>query len=239
MKNSNSIVRKSYVMGKVMKKSIFLLVLIFVSIGVSRANASGLDSPGNIFVRQKATNLKFFREAFLGQKANLEAHGFSAYSLHQDLNDPRIFIMTLKCSDLDKGVSFVRSPEFMAAMDKAGARIPMVWYGLDTDERKYTNQPKMTGGIVIAINQVRDYDFWLKCFKSESHKHEGRKYQNSNYSIHHLPGNPAVAIVVHEASDVSKAPSFMTSDPMNGEMEATGVIGLEIWYGTNIEEGTF
>ena len=216
-----------------------LVAILFGVLDSNAVGASGLDSPGNIFIRQKATDLKSFRETFLGQKENLKVHGFLAYSLHQDLNDPQIFILTLKCSDLDKGVSFIRSPEFMAAMDKAGARIPMVWYGLDTDGRKYTNQPKMTGGIVIAINQVRDYDFWLKCFKSENHKHEGRKYKNSNYSIHHLPGNPAVAIVVHEASDVSKAPTFMISDPMNGEMEATGVIGLEIWYGTNVEEGTF
>lgn len=225
-----------------MKRFFLLPVLVFIlfcGVGDKQADAASLDSPGNIFIRQKATDLKTFRETFLGQRENLKAHGFLAYSLHQDLNDPQIFILTLKCSDLDKGVSFVRSPEFMAAMDKAGARIPMVWYGLDTDERKYSNQPKMTGGIVIAINQVRDYPFWLKCFKSENHNHPGRKYQNSHYSIHHLPGSPEVAIVVHEASDVSKAPSFMMSDPMNGEMEATGVIGLEIWYGTNIEEGIF
>lgn len=221
-----------------MKKKVFL-TMAFVFTGVSFALASSLDSPGNIFIRQKASDLKSFQQAFLSQKDKLKANGFSAYSLHQDLNDPKTFILTLKCSDLDKGISFVRSPEFMSAMDKAGARIPMVWYGLDTDGRKYTNQSKMTGGIVIAINQVRDYDFWLKCFKSESHKHPNRKYENSNYSIHHLPGNPAVAIVVHEASDVSKAPSFMISDPMNGEMEATGVVGLEIWYGINIQEGTF
>ncbi len=220
-----------------MKKLFICSFLVFV--GTLQVCASSLNSPGNVFIRQKAGDLKSFQQAFLGQKDRLKANGFSAYSLHQDLNDPKIFILTLKCSDLDRGVSFVRSPEFMSAMDKAGARIPMVWYGLDTDERKYTNQPKMSGGIVIAINQVRDYDFWLKCFKSESHKHPNRKYENSNYSIHHLPGSPAVAIVVHEASDVSKAPSFMISDPMNGEMEATGVVGLEIWYGTNIEEGTF
>lgn len=225
------------VRDKVMKKTIFLSTLFLGLICNSHTNASALDSPGNIFIREKATDLKSFRETFLGQKENLKTYGFSAYSLHQDLNDPQVFILTLKCSDLDKGVSFIRSPEFMAAMDKAGARIPMIWYGLDTDERKYTDQPKMTGGIVIAINQVRDYPFWLKCFKSENHNHPGRKYKNSNYSIHHLPGDPAVAIVVHEASDVSKAPTFMISDPMNGEMEATGVIGLEIWYGTNIEEG--
>lgn len=225
-----------------MKRFFILITMIFCFFGIlvtQGASGSSLDSPGNIFIRQKAADLKSFRQALLGQKDNLKSHGFSAYSLHRDYKDSKTFILTLKCSDLDKGVSFVRSPEFMAAMDRAGAKIPVVWYGLDTNERKYNNLVKMNGGIVIARNEVRDYDFWLKCFKSQNHKHEGRKYKNSDYSVHHLPGNPAVAIVVHEASDVSKAPAFMTSDALNGEMESTGVIGLEIWYGTNIEEGTF
>jgi len=172
----------------------------------------------------------------------LKSHGFSAFSLHRDLKDSHMMIETLKCSDLEKGVEFVRSPEFMSAMDKADVQIPMVWYGLDTTERQYTNQPKMTGGIVIARNEVRDYKFWLDCFYKEDggkHNHPGRQYKNTHYSIHHLPGNPEVAIVVHEASDVSKAPAFMASDAMKGEMEATSVIGLEIWYGINLEEGLF
>ncbi len=220
-------------------KKLFFSALIVVFVGGLHADASSLDSPGNIFIHQRAASLELYKKAFLSQEEKLKANGIEAYSLHRDLKDHYAFILTLKCSDLQKGVSFIRSPEYMAAMDKAWAKIPMIWYGLDTNERKYTNQPQMTGGIVIAINQVRDYAFWLKCFKSESHNHPGRKYKNSDYSIHHLPGNPEVAIVVHEASDVSKAPTFMISDPMNGEMEATGVVGLEIWYGINIEEGTF
>ncbi len=206
------------------------------------SKGSPLNAPGTVFIRQKISDFKTFRQVFVDQKQNLKDHGFSAYSLHRDLNDPLTYILTLKCSDLEKGVDFVRSANFMASMDKAGGKIPMVWYGLDSKERKYTDQPKMTGGVVIARNEVRDYKFWLDCFYKEDggkHNHPGRKYKNSNYSIHHLPGEPAVAIVVHEASDVSKAPVFMTSDPMNGEMEATGVIGLEIWYGINLEEGLF
>lgn len=200
---------------------------------------SSLGTPGNIFVRQQASDAKAYRDALLGQAQALKAHGFSAYSLHRDFKDPKTFIVALKCSNLDKGVEFIRSPEFASVLDKAGARIPRVWYGLDTQEREYTSQPKMKGGIVIARNEVRDYDFWLKCFRAQNHNHEKRDYKNSGYSVHHLPGNPAVAIVVHEASDVSKAPQFMTSDHMNGEMESTGVVGLEIWYGTNLEEGVF
>ena len=221
-----------------MRRRIFLALWVLGSwVGV--VGASTMEGGGVIFVRQAASDLQTYRQAFLGQSRNLKAQGFTAYSLHRDLKAKNTFILTLKCSNLQKGVSFIRSPEFVSAMDKAGARIPQIWYGLDTQERVYTSQPKMTGGIVIARNEVRDYDFWLKCFRAQNHNHEGRKYKNSAYSIHHLAGDPAVAIVVHEASDVSKAPQFMTSDHMNGEMESTGVVGLEIWYGTNIEEGTF
>ncbi len=228
-----------------MKKQLFIFIpFVFLLCLASRSwsNSTTLNAPGNIFVRQKVTDFKTFHQVFDSQKQNLKDHGFSAYSLHRDLKDPLTYILTLKCSDLGKGVEFVRSADFMASMDKAGGKIPMVWYGLDSKERKYTNQPKMTGGIVIARNEVRNFKFWLDCFYKEDggkHNHPGRKYKNSNYSIHHLPGEPEVAIVVHEASDVSKAPAFMTSDPMNGEMEATGVIGLEIWYGINLEEGIF
>ena len=209
-----------------------------------------MDSPGTVFIRQKVNDLKTFRKVFLDQKQNLKIHGFSAYSLHRDLGDSHTVILTLKCSDLEKGIEFVRSPQFMSTMDKADVQMPIVWYGLDLinwnelkiTQREYLNQPKMTGGIVIARNEVRDYPFWLDCFYKEDggkHNHPGRQYKNSNYSIHHLQGNPEVAIVAHEASDVSKAPAFMASEAMRGEMEATGVIGLEIWYGINLEEGLF
>lgn len=201
--------------------------------------AGSLDGPGNIFIRQKAPDGKAYRQAFLDQRAQLKAHGFTAYSLQRDLGDKKTLILTLKCSNLEKGLDFAHSEGFMEALDKAGARIPQVWWGLDETGRTYADQPHppAKSGIIIARNQVRDYPFWLKCFRSQNHHHEGRQYKNNDYSVHYLPGKPAVAIVVHEASDVSKAPIFMTSDHLNGEMESTGVIGLDIWYGVNIEEG--
>jgi hypothetical protein len=226
------------------------ILLLLASLFFTSSWASGLHAPGTIFIRQQTKDISAYRTVFLGQKDNLKAHGFSAYSLHKDLKDDHVVIVTLKCSDLGKGVKYVRSAEFMSAMDKANVGIPVVWYGedltqwksLQLNQRQYSNQPHMTGGIVIARNEVRDYQFWLDCFYKEDggkHNHAGRKYKNSNYTIQHLSGNPAVAIVAHEASDVSKAPVFMASDAMKGEMESTGVIGLEVWYGINLEEGLF
>lgn len=220
---------------------VLMILSVWLGIGCGRFDSS-LNSPGTVFIHQKAGDFKAFRSAFLAQAQNLKAHGFTAYSLHRDLYDPNTYILVLQCSDLGDGVSFIRSPEYIAGIDKSEARIPTIWYGLDHNPRQFAAQPQMTGGIVIARNEIRDYAFWLKCFYAEDggkHNHPGRKYKNSNYSIHHLLGDPAVAIVAHDASDVSKAPSFMVSDPMKYEMESTGVTGLEIWYGINLEEGFF
>lgn len=220
---------------KLLKSFTLFTFLLFTSISL----AGSLNGPGNIFIRQKAEKRVDYLMAFLNQAAALKAHGITGYSFHQDLKDKNTYILCVKAADLEKGLNFVQSPEFHSAMDKAGARIPQVWWGLDEVVRTYRDLPEEGGGIVIARNEVRDYPFWLKCFKSQNHNHEGRQYKNSDYSVHYLSGKPAVAIVVHEASDVSKAPPFMTSDHLNGEMESTGVVGLEIWYGVNIEEGIF
>jgi hypothetical protein len=228
---------------------ILLVALVYLTLA-PMAQAENLYRAGTVFIRQKTQDLKVYRDVFVAQKDSLKAHGFFAYSLHRDLNDPKTMIVTLKCINMKEGVRFIHSAEFMQAMDKAHVQIPQVWYGLDLTRwkklqltpKKYTDQPHMTGGIVIARNEVRDYSFWLDCFYQEDggkHDHPGRQYKNSNYNIEHLLGDPAVAIVTHEASDVSKAPIFMASEAMKGEMESTGVIGLEVWFGINLEEGLF
>jgi hypothetical protein len=199
-----------------------------------------MEAPGNLFIREKVGDINSFQAAFQGQRSSLKGHGFLAYSLHRDLADSSFLILTLKCSNLNEALAFVDSADFTASMNKAGVENPVIWDGLDVAGRKYANQDKMSGGIVIAHNEVRSYDFWKSCFDAEGlHHHPGRSYQPSNYSIHYLPGKPEVALVVHEASNPTKAPAFMTSSAMKGVMEASGVTGIEIWYGVNIEEGVF
>ena len=220
-----------------------LLSVALLAWGFHNLGPMTLTSPGEIFIRQQAKDPKAYQAEFLAQAPQLKGAGFTAYSFHRDLKDPKTLITTLKCSHLGRGVAFVQSPQFTSALDKSGARIPQVWYGIDQKPRVYGGDfsPK-PAGIVIARNEVRDYAFWLKCFFAEDggrHNHPGRHYKNSDYSIHYLLFTPAVALVAHEASDVSKAPAFMGSDPLVGEMQSTGVIGLDVWYGINLSEGTF
>lgn len=222
------------------------LVFFILSLGLLSAwgcQKESLHSAGTLFLRQSVDHYKVFHGAFLDQGPNLKANGFLAYSLHQDAFDPKAVIVTLKCSDLQKGLDFVRSDYFLNAMNKAGCGIPEIWYGLDITDRAYQNEPKMAGGIVIARNEVRSFKIWKKSFDAEGpHHHANRRYVASNRTVHYCPalgGGLAAAIVVHNASDIKMAPAFMDSESMRGEMEAMGVEGLEIWYGKNLEQGLF
>ncbi len=195
------------------------------------------DKAGTVFIRQPIDNMENFKSAFEAQKSHLKTAGFSAYSLHRDMTNPRVLIITLKCLSLRKGLNLIESPEYMSALEKGGAGIPVVWPGVDVRDRKYINQPPPPGGIVIARNTVRSFDFWMTCFAAETHHHAGRGYIPGNLSVHRQFGGQDAVIVAHEASDVTKAPAFMDGEEMKGTMEATGVVGVEIWYGINLEEG--
>lgn len=210
------------------------------------------DSPGNIFIREKAGDLKAFKTAFQGLQKDFKANGFSTYSLHRDLKDPHRLILTLKCSSLGKGLTFLESPGYKAAMKKAGVEKPVIWSGVDINPREYKKLPPKPAGIVIALNHLRSYDYWMAFYKAEhdtehggknvhkgEHYHIGRHYKASNYSIHRGLGKPDTALVVHEASNLSKAPAFMNSRTMKVMQKPSGINLFEVWYGYNLEQGDF
>lgn len=210
------------------------------------------DSPGNLFIREKADSLQAFRYAFQGLKADFKANGFSDYSLHQDLKDPGVLILTLKCSNLGKGLAFVRSKVYKSAMKQAGVGEAVVWDGVDVITRKYGILPPKPAGIVIAFNQLRSFKYWMAFYNAEHDTQHGGKRKKStegyhaerhyiagNYSIHRGLGDKDSALVAHEASDVSKAPEFMNSQPMKAMKGPLGITRFEVWYGYNLESGTF
>lgn len=214
--------------------------LFLLCLTLSCAKSPYPEAPGDLFIRQTAKDINAFKEAFADQAQALRASGATAFSLHRDLKDAEAFILTLKSSNLKKTDSLLRSYGFRSAMRAAGVREGVTWAGTDVMERKYENRRRISGGIVIANNQVRSYEFWKSCWDAEGkHKHPKRGYEPSRYSIHCLKGKTDSVLVVHEASDVSKAPAFMTSDRMKGVMESMGVTGIEIWYGINLQEGIF
>lgn len=210
------------------------------------------DSPGNIFIRQKAADAKAYQKAVQGLREDFKANGFSAWSLHRDLRNPGLLILTLKCSNLQKGLGFVKSADYRDAMKKSGVQGMTVWSGADVQARTYKKMAKKPAGVVIAFNQLRSYDYWFAFYNAEhdkkhggenknegEHYHAERPYKAGNYSIHRGLGKPDSVIVMHEASDVSKAPSFMTAPPMVITQKPAGITRFEVWYGYNLDEGTF
>ena len=140
-----------------MKKQFLKLTLLAFAVFAftSASWCNSLNASGTVFIRQHTKNIKTYREVFLGQTQNLKAHGFTAYSLHRDLKDSHVVIVTMKCLDLEEGVHFLFvQPEFMSAMDKADVQIPVVlsmgldltnWGTLKLDQRQYSNQPQDDG----------------------------------------------------------------------------------------------
>jgi hypothetical protein len=196
--------------------------------------------PGNIFLKVRVLDEKAWRKGFETEIPILKSQGFQAYSLHQDLSDPQSLLLTLKCGDLKKGLRFAKSGNLLDLPTVMGKQV--VWAGTDVQERSYLyGISKGTSGIVIVRHQVKDFDFWYKGYQHASggtHHHPDRGYIPSRRSVHRVPGDPAAALVVHAASNVSKARAFMETQNMRDRMEAGGVIGTpEIWYGIDIEEG--
>jgi hypothetical protein len=229
-----------------------ILLLAVPLVWAKDTPAPAPDSPGNIFIRQKAADAKAYQAAVKELRKDFKANGFSAWSLHRDLNNPGLLILTLKCSDLEKGLDFVKSSQYRDTMKKAGGKGMSLWSGADVNARTYKKLPKKPAGIVIAFNQLRSYNYWFAFYNAEhdtkhggknvhegEHYHAERPYKSGNYSIHRGLGKPDSAIVVHEASDVSKAPSFMTAPPMKIMQKPSGITRFEVWYGYNLSQGTF
>lgn len=210
------------------------------------------DSQGTIFIREKTVDVKTFQSSFQNLRADFKANGFLAYSLHTDLQKTSFVILTLQCSNLAKGLAFLKTDAYKAAMKTAGVKEAVVWSGADITPRIYGDLPPKPAGVVIARNDLKSYDYWKAMFDAEHNPahggqnpnkeegyHEKRDYTASHYSFHRGLEKNDVAYVMHEASDVSKAPEFMTSTPMKTMQEPLGIIHFTVWYGVNLEQGTF
>lgn len=238
------------------KYKLFLILVLFLPAGTGWALDTPLpspDSPGSLFIREKVADFRKFHKAFQGLKAEFKANGFSNYSLHRSLRNPGMLILVLSCADLAKGLEFIHSKAYRTAMDRAGVGEALVWSGVDVLPRSYDHLPPKPAGIVIARNELVSYVYWKAFFDAEhnpghggqnAHKgdgyHPNRHYLASHYSIHRgLGGNSDVAYVVHEASDLSKAPEFMDSPAMQAMKQPLGITGFHVWYGYNLEQGAF
>lgn len=208
------------------------VLLLWGSLSCKAFGPSYPDAPGTIFIRQQICDIDYFKKVFFDPRKNLRAEGFTAYSIHRSLEDPKGYLLVFQCSDLKRAVKYVQSSHFHSICVGSGLGVPLMWAGVDVVGRKYVNLNPMTGGIVIERNEVKDYDSWKKWF-------DNTNSSTGDYSIHDLKGMPEVVIVARAVPDVFAVRTLMDSDQMKNALEATGITKQEIWYGINLEEGTF
>jgi hypothetical protein len=236
---------------------LFLLLTTFLGGGFQSRLIAGTPPPspasqGTIFIREKIADQNSFKTIFKGLGSDFKASGFLAYSMHSDLQNPAYIILTLQCTHLSQGLAFLKTDFYKSVMKNAGVKDPVIWSGADITPRVYGDLPPKPAGVVIARNDLKSYDYWKAVFDAEHNPahggknpnkeegyHEKRDYKASHYSIHRGLGKKDVAYVMHEASDVSKAPEFMTSAPMKTMQGPLGITRFTVWYGVNLEQGTF
>jgi hypothetical protein len=212
--------------------------------------ASVPNQPGCVFIRERIKDRLSFLKAFRGEKAGLKSQGFIHYSLHEDIKDPRELILVLGCSDLSKGLAYLDSPAWREVLGQEGVTEIQRWSGTEVTARNFTYLPPKPAGLVVAWGSLKSFDKWKQFFDSEHDPAHGgqnlkagkgyhpvRKYAASHYSITRGCGSPESAVVCHQASDITQAPEFMKSIPMENLKEPMGILKMEIWYGYNLQGG--
>jgi hypothetical protein len=212
--------------------------------------ASNPNKPGCVFLREHISDPDNFLILFGSKKETLKAKGFTHYSLHEAIEDPKTMILVLRCSDLATGLAYLNKADWQETFKNAGVTEIQRWSGTEVLPRDFSSLPPKPAGLVIAWGSLKSFDKWKKFFESEHDPGHGgknksagqgyhpvRKYEASHYSISRGLGSPESAIVCHQASDITRAPEFMKSIPMENLKEPMGILQMEVWYGYNLQGG--
>ncbi len=222
--NSNSWGNKP---EKILHCTFLCLALSVVS---CRVQITYPHAPGTLFIRQQICDLNDFKSGFFKRENDLRGHGFMAYSFHRDPIDPKTYILSFKCGDLEKAVEFIRSSNFYFSCVGAGLGQPLFWAGTDVVGLPYPKLTPLAGGIALARYEVRDYDTWKRGWDVEYGGNRGRPKTEGGpqtLSLHRLEGRPEAVIVVYEVTDIPQARAFLDSE---AEKNANRYPRASPWY---------
>ncbi len=193
-----------------------------------RAQSNYPDKPGTLFIRQQICDLNDFKKGFFSPKNDLKGRGFLSYGFYRDPGDPKTYIITLTCTDLNRAVTFIQSSNFYVSCVGAGLGLPVIWAGEDEKVSPYTGIPPKPGAIVVARVEVGNPTFWEKAWKDVA-----------GYSMYELPERPGVVILSRKMPDMAQARAFVRAQSLKSTMEAEGVTRMDFWVGGRLEEGAF
>jgi hypothetical protein len=216
----------------------FLLFLIFSGCQFQSPYPKG---QGTLFIRQQICDLSEFKNRFFSLKNNLKGNGFLSYSFQRDLRDPKTYILEFQCSNLKKAVDFIQSSNFLVAcVGGAGLGLPVLWAGVGNQQFPIPNQSQGTGGLVVGRYELKGNTFWKKIWDGGKFSDLfGDKREEMLIRLYPFAGNPRQVLVVQEVADILKAQEIMNSREMKNNFQEAGLIPLNFWFGTNLEDGNF
>jgi len=88
-----------------------------------------------MFAKHKVNNYENWKRAYDSFASVRKENSVSGASVHRDVNDPTIVIVTHQFKTTDAALAFVNSEELKSAMMEAGvAGPPEFWFGEDVEK---------------------------------------------------------------------------------------------------------
>lgn len=92
-----------------------------------------------VFVRHHVRDFGSWKPAFDEHESTRRAHGLTAHSLHQRIDDANDVTIVFKITDLKRAKEFSTSEDLRSAMQRAGVEgAPEMWFAEDLEDKQYS-----------------------------------------------------------------------------------------------------
>ena len=91
-----------------------------------------------LFVKHKVSDYSNWKRGYDDSKSFRNKSSIIAASVHRDVNDPMVIMVTHQFKDAGAMMAFANSAELKAAMADAGViGMPEIWFGEDLEHTNY------------------------------------------------------------------------------------------------------
>jgi presenilin-like A22 family membrane protease len=91
-----------------------------------------------LFVKHKVSDYSNWKRGYDDSKSFRKESSVTVASVHRDVNDPMVIIVTHQFNDAGAMMAFANSAELKAAMAGAGViGMPEIWFGEDLEHTDY------------------------------------------------------------------------------------------------------
>lgn len=171
-------------------------------------------------IQTKVKNFGKWHDQFLADDSLRKAYGISDYMIGRDDKDSNMVYVVAKMEDMDKAMTFSKSPALKEAGKMASVvRPPAFSYG---EVVRTSDEPSSSMNRLGVSHHVKDYAAWLKVFDAEGASARG-SYGVVDQTIARSLIDSNIVYLTFAITDTAKARARMMSPDLKKRMDSSGV----------------